>query len=85
VIILQGDHGIGDVMKNKMSILNAYYLPGGGDEGLYPTISPVNTFRVVFNEYFGEQYGLLEDKSFYSTGKIFDLAPYPNPLLEPAE
>ncbi|OGG20246.1 hypothetical protein A3D03_03390 [Candidatus Gottesmanbacteria bacterium RIFCSPHIGHO2_02_FULL_40_13] len=49
-----------------MGILNAYYLPKGGDKLLYPTISLVNTFRVVFNHYFGQNYQLLNDDSFLS-------------------
>ena len=36
-----------------MSILNAYYFPGGRYEGLYEAISPVNSFRVVLNTFFG--------------------------------
>ena len=48
-----------------MRIFNAYYLPEGGNENLYETITPVNTFRVVFNTYFGGRYELLPDKSWY--------------------
>ena len=52
VIILQGDHGF-VIPERRYNILNAYYLPGQEYDGLlYPTISPVNTFRVVFNQYF---------------------------------
>ena len=36
------------------------------DTLLYPSISPVNTFRVVLNSYFGENLPLLEDKSYYA-------------------
>lgn len=53
-------------VADRMSILNAYYLPGDGDPGLYDTITPVNTFRVVLNRYFGESLQLLDDRSFYS-------------------
>ena len=48
-----------------MWILNAYYLPGY-DGDLYATISPVNSFRLVFNSYFGGEYDMLEDVSYYS-------------------
>lgn len=51
-------------LREKLLILNAYYLPGAHDDILYPTISPVNTFRVIFNEYFGTKLRLLEDRSF---------------------
>jgi len=33
---------------------------------LYPTISPVNTFRLVFNKYFGGKYDMLKDVSYFS-------------------
>ena len=71
VIILQGDHGPPPDLTNdpaiKMPILNAYYLPGvESDQALYPAISPVNSFRVVLNRYFGSNLPLLEDKSFFA-------------------
>ncbi|NQT54139.1 hypothetical protein HQ576_18935 [bacterium] len=75
VIIIQSDHGPGlelhwesaerTNMWERLSILNAYFLPGG-DKRLYPNISPVNTFRVILNRYFGANAPLLEDKSFFS-------------------
>jgi hypothetical protein len=34
---------------------------------LYPTITPVNTFRIIFNTYFGQNIPLLEDVSMYSS------------------
>ncbi|HET6456198.1 MAG TPA: hypothetical protein VFI02_17470 [Armatimonadota bacterium] len=46
------------------AILNAYHFPNDGDKGLYDSISPVNTFRVLLNSYFGTDYRLLEDKSY---------------------
>lgn len=64
IIVLQGDHGIRS--ENRLQILNAYYLPGSGADQLYETISPVNSFRYIFNHYFGTNYPLLEDKSYYS-------------------
>ncbi len=66
IIILQGDHGPWKQDgENRFSILNAYYMPGHEDE-LYQSISPVNSFRVVFNEYFNGNYPLLDDISFES-------------------
>jgi hypothetical protein len=57
----------GDV-RVKFGILNAYYLPGVSD-ALYPTISPVNTFRVIFDRYFGTDLGRLPDESFSTASK----------------
>jgi hypothetical protein len=70
IIIIQGDHGYplkdsSPFLENVSPILNAYYLPSLGSDGLYPTISPVNTFRLIFNDYFGGQYELLPDESYH--------------------
>ena len=65
IIILQGDHGLrhhNEDKKWRHAILNAYHLPDEGTQSLYPTICPVNSFRVIFNYYFGADYELLEDK-----------------------
>jgi len=45
--------------------LNAYYLPGHEDE-LSPDISPVNTFRLIFDSYFGGNYDMLPNVSYFS-------------------
>lgn len=53
-----------DELKQKYRILNAYYFPDGKDEQLYSQITPVNSFRLMFNQYFDEEYELLEDRSY---------------------
>ena len=71
VILLQGDHGpdsgSGRVsyIQERMTNLNAYLLPAGAD-GLYPGITPVNSFRVVFNQLFGGEFPMLDDRVLYS-------------------
>jgi hypothetical protein len=78
IIVIQGDHGpasTGDVavpvntwsdkfIRERFGILNAYYLPGKEKIGLYQTITPVNSFRLIFNHYFGTKFELQEDRSF---------------------
>lgn len=64
VIILQGDHGMKSEARN--AILNAYYLPGASS-GVYAAITPVNSFRTVFNVYFDGQFPLLADYAYSST------------------
>jgi hypothetical protein len=83
VIIIQGDHGDDKATANdRMKILNAYYLPGVDRSKLYPTISPVNSFRLVFNEIFGGNYALLPDKSYFSTlQEPLDYTEIPNPCV----
>lgn len=63
IILIQGDHGSSRTPKWNMSILNAYYFPEGNRHNLYPSISPVNSFRVVFNTYFGGNLEILEDRA----------------------
>ncbi|MGP0068545.1 MAG: hypothetical protein ACLQGP_33715 [Isosphaeraceae bacterium] len=77
IIILQSDHGSElyldpqDVQHSdvheRMSILNAYYFPDQNYGGLYQEISPVNSFRVVLNTFFGAELDLLPDKNYFST------------------
>jgi hypothetical protein len=67
IIVLQGDHGQGFDPLKRMAILNAYYLPDYDGPALYPEITPVNTFRLIFDTYFGADYGLVEDVSYFST------------------
>jgi len=77
IVILQADHGPrslvdgencnSECLRERYSILNAYYLPEQGEADLYEAITPVNTFRLVFNRYFGADYELLRDESYFST------------------
>jgi hypothetical protein len=69
IIIIQGDHSYVEGSKRNR-ILNAYYLPGVSSATIYAHITPVNTFRTIFNQYFGGNYPLLPDKSF-TTGRKF--------------
>jgi hypothetical protein len=74
VIVLQSDHGpsIGDWVRDRadpsirerFSVLNAIHLPGGSAQ-LYPSMSLVNTFRVVLNHCFATHLPLLEDRSYW--------------------
>lgn len=77
IIIIQSDHGSGllwnlnsledTCLWERFAILNAYRFPGNGTQALYPEITPVNTFRVIFDTYWGTNLGLLEDRSYFST------------------
>ncbi len=72
IIILQGDHGTRWDEERKFDILNAYSLPRNGNRLLYASITPVNSFRIIFNLYFDTDYDLLEDKSYF-----LDMTPIP--------
>ncbi len=55
-------------LQEKFRIFNAYYLPGVNKTGLYPSITPVNSFRLLFNLYFHTCFKLLPDINYASTG-----------------
>jgi hypothetical protein len=80
VIVLQSDEGFYTWLQNAsrasdrdleqhFNILNAYYLPRLPRPGLYPTITPVNTFRLVFRDYLGVAMALLPDRNFVQLDK----------------
>jgi hypothetical protein len=51
-------------LRRKLLILNAYYLPGDPTTTPHPTITPVNTFRMMLNGYFGGSLPLLPDRTY---------------------
>lgn len=74
IIVIQSDHGINflppEIYDEKTRVhtrvrnFSAYYLPGK-DKGILPeSMTPVNTFRLIFDQYFGTDYGFLENKSY---------------------
>ncbi len=78
VIVIQADHGpdsnsgVQGYVQERMTILNALLLPGG-TEAIYPHLTPVNTFRIVFNQLFSGDFERLPDRAFYSEyGAPFD-------------
>jgi hypothetical protein len=64
VIVIQADHGTAFLADRRYFILNAYHLPEKDIEEIPSTITPVNTFRMIFNLYFGTDYPYREDISF---------------------
>lgn len=81
IIILQGDHGpgadldwesaTGSDLVERLGILNAYHLPlaprGAGRAHVPRDITPVNTFRLVLNYYFGADTPLLANRAYFAT------------------
>ena len=91
IIVIQGDHGPSahidwnhpdeSGLRERMSILNAVHLPGPDAPAVRPEMSPVNTFRLIFDAYLGTTFGQLPDISYFST--------YPRPyrftVVEPSD
>jgi len=77
IIVIQGDHGSKMGLDQEsvartdlhecFGILNAYHVPDAVRSKLYPTITPVNSFRVILDGLFGDQFPLLPDRSAYSS------------------
>jgi hypothetical protein len=74
IIIIMGDHGTGSTdninsdskLIERMKILYALRLPNSNVD-LPDNMTPVNTFRLIFNEYFGSNYEYLENNSYLSS------------------
>jgi len=88
IILIQSDHGVpfhegwqgdlrndpsGEMFWEAHAILNGYLVPPEVRTHLYDTITPVNSFRVLFREYFGLDYPKLEDRVFFND--YFDSKP----------
>lgn len=90
IILIQGDHGFTtDLHESRTSgILNAYYLPGADySKYLYPSITPINSFRLVFNLYFSANMELLPDEIYRDSIGIYKQreAPYDFIQVTPME
>ena len=76
IIIVQGDHGsklglkqnslAGTDLDECFSNLNAYFVPPAIKKDLYPEITPVNSFRIILSDLFGDQLPKLPDSSWHS-------------------
>ena len=57
-------------MWERSSIFNAYYLPGVDEYLLKPYMAPVNSFRVVLNEYFNADLEMLLDRTYFTSHRL---------------
>ena len=80
VIVVQSDHGDSKFVDfdeptsagvdARSAILNAIYYSDGNYESLYQSVTPVNTFRLIFNHWFGTEYPLLPDRTFFHKSSV---------------
>ena len=61
IILIAADHGEFGEGQSRHHTLAAFYLPNGGNDGLYPSISSVNHLRYILDYYFHLNLGLLDD------------------------
>ena len=76
VVVIQGDHGPAafltdsatpeDIYWERHGILNAMLVPDSVRQALYPSVSPVNTFRLLLNDLFDADLQPLPDRAYYS-------------------
>ncbi|HET9911523.1 MAG TPA: hypothetical protein VFQ13_06520 [Anaerolineales bacterium] len=81
IIVIQGDHGPGtqtdhnslenSCLYERFSILNAYHLPGVEKASIPMDLTPVNSFRFIFNHYFHSDLELLPNRQYFSTSTHF--------------
>ena len=80
IIVIEADHGSGlmtdftsssnTCVKERFSPFAAFYLPGFKDKSLLNDISAVNTFRIIFNQYFDTRLPPLENRQYFFKDEI---------------
>jgi len=48
---------------------NAYYFPQSNQDLELKTVTPVNTFRLIFNNFFNGEYDYLDERVYTVDGK----------------
>lgn len=68
IIIIQADHGpwmqsssLADISEARSRILNSYFIPFEWKSRLYKSITPVNSFRIIFNGLFNDSLPIIKD------------------------
>lgn len=79
IIVLQADEGeyagtftpdgSDAQLRQKTNVLNAYYFPDREYGALYDTITPVNTFRIILNQFFGTDLTRQPDRTHMLGGR----------------
>ncbi|GAP13519.1 hypothetical protein LARV_01273 [Longilinea arvoryzae] len=77
IIIIHGDHGPGsqfntltlesDHLEERYAILYASYIPCGSDNPIPNDITPVNSFRYIFNTCFNSDFPYLENSQYFAS------------------
>jgi hypothetical protein len=60
-------------LEYKFRIMSAFYFPGVDQSKMYPRISNANAFRLLFDLYYGADLEILEDRSYVSEGRLYEL------------
>src|SRR5579871_5107157 len=75
IIIIEGDHGYrrfpDSLSMYALPNFSAIYFPDQDYTRLYDSLSPVNTFRIIFDQYFHQSFPLLKDSSTIVKDNIY--------------
>jgi hypothetical protein len=98
VIIIQSDHGTAflfegngnnwinptdEMIKERTDSINFIFLPKNTTNIFSESITPVNTFPILFNHYFGTDFKILEDKIYFAKDGSYNLKDVTDILIEP--
>ena len=98
VIIIQSDHGTAflfegngnnwlnptnEMIKERTDSINFIFLPKNTTNIFSESITPVNTFPILFNHYFGTNFKILEDKIYFAKDGSYNLKDVTEIVIEP--
>ena len=98
IIIIQSDHGTAflfegnednwlnptnEMIKERTDSINFIFLPKNTTNIFSESITPVNTFPILFNHYFKTNFKILEDKIYFAKDGSYDLKDVTNIIVEP--
>jgi hypothetical protein len=98
VIIIQSDHGTAflfegngnnwinptdEMIKERTDSINFIFLPKNTTNIFSESITPVNTFPILFNHYFGTDFKILEDKIYFAKDGSYNLKDVTDIIIEP--
>jgi hypothetical protein len=58
-----------EILQRSFDGFSAYYFPDNSYEELYEDMTPVNTFRIIFNKFFNTELELLPDRMYFQFGE----------------
>ena len=98
IIIIQSDHGTAflfegnednwlnptnEMIKERTDSINFIFLPKNTTNIFSESITPVNTFPILFNHYFKTNFKILEDKIYFAKDGSYNLKDVTEIIIEP--
>ena len=99
IIIIQSDHGSAftfdgnlknwktpteQMIKERMDSINFIFLPENETNIFLESITPVNTFSILFNHYFETNFEIYEDKIYFGSSASYDLKDVTEIIMNPS-